>query len=155
MPAFQPCFGTRAQIDARPVVNGQFLVATDTGEMFLDIGGQRIALSSDSSSSSGSTDDDDSGSLLTSWSIAPSVVRMSPSVPSGGSGSGVINTPTVLLLSSFPDTLTTYAVASCTILPSASVSGGGAGNGVLNTPTLTLHCPDDDLTTSYSIVEAS
>ena len=42
MPAFRPCIGTRAQVDATPVRDGQMLVAADTGEAFVDFGGVRV-----------------------------------------------------------------------------------------------------------------
>ena len=155
MPAFLPCYGTRAQIDARPVANGQFLVATDTGEVFLDVSGRRIQLSGSSGGGTPSDgDDEEDYSLLTSWSIASAALQMSLSVPGGGPGNGVTNTPIVILDEIQDDLLTGFAVASAAVFPSGSVSGGGPGNGILNIPAVVLSCDEDDLTTSYSIMEA-
>jgi hypothetical protein len=42
MPAFTPCIGTWAQVDARPVRDGQMLVAADTGEVFIDFNGSYV-----------------------------------------------------------------------------------------------------------------
>ena len=109
MPAFRPCIGTRAQIDARPVVNGQFLVATDTGEAFIDYNGIRISISG-SPGSGGSADDDEDDSLLTAFSIVNAAVCMSESVSGGGPGSGLTNMPAILLETTEDDLTTSYSI---------------------------------------------
>ena len=98
MPAFTPCIGTRAQVDARPVRDGQLLVAIDTGEVFIDFNGVRIRVSG-STGGGGVTppDDDDDDSLLTAWTVASAALLMSDSVQGGGPGAGILNTPSVLL----------------------------------------------------------
>ena len=98
MPAFTPCIGTRAQVDARPVRDGQLLVAADTGEVFIDFNGVRIRVSG--SSGGGETphgDDGDDDSLLRGWAVVNAVLLVSDSVQGGGPGAGVLNTPSVLL----------------------------------------------------------
>ena len=107
MPVFRPCIGTRAQVDARPVVNGQFLVATDTGEAFIDFNGVRIRISG---SSGGSASDEDEDSLLTAFSIVNAAISMSESVSGGGPGSGLLNVPTVLLEIPDDDLTTSYSI---------------------------------------------
>jgi len=158
MPAFRPCIGTRAQIDARPVRDGQFLVATDTGEAFIDFGGVRIRISGSSVGGGGQQpgdgDGDDEDSLLTSWTVVNAALLMSESVPGGGPGAGVLNAPAVVLEQADEALLTAYAVASASLLLSESVPGGGPGGGVLNAPSVQLAAIDDDLTTGYSITEA-
>ena len=44
MTAFLPVVATQAKIAAAPVSDGRLLVASDTGEMFLDYGGGRIRI---------------------------------------------------------------------------------------------------------------
>lgn len=44
MTAFLPVVATQAKIDAAPVADGRLMVASDTGEMFLDYGGGRIRI---------------------------------------------------------------------------------------------------------------
>jgi hypothetical protein len=127
MPAFRPCIGTRAQIDARPVRDGQFLVATDTGEAFIDFGGVRIRISGSSGGGGGQQpgdgDGDDEDSLLTSWTVVNAALLMSESVPGGGPGAGVLNAPAVVLEQADEALLTAYAVqaeASSTRPPCSS-----------------------------------
>ena len=87
MPAFTPCIGTRAQVDARPVRDGQMLVAADTGEVFIDFNGVRIRVTG--SSGGGETphgDDDDDDSLLTGWAVVNAALLVSDSVQGGGPG---------------------------------------------------------------------
>lgn len=154
MPAFTPCIGTRAQVDARPVRDGQMLVAIDTGEVFIDFNGTRIRLSG--SSWGGETphgDDDDDDSLLTGWGIVNAALLVSDSVHGGGPGAGVLNTPSVLLPEIDDALLTAYAAATASLLLSDSVSGGGPGGGVLNTPAVLLPDPGNELSTAYSITE--
>jgi hypothetical protein len=156
MPVFLPCAGTRAQIDARPVADGQFLVATDTGEAFVDIGGRRIRISGSSGQSGGTGgDDDDDPNLFTFWPIAHASLRMSDSVSGGGPGAGVTNMPAVILPEIADDLSLAFAVASAALLVSGSVSGGGPGDGVTGTPAADIPAIGDDLDTSYSITEAS
>ena len=110
MPAFRPCIGTRAQVDATPVRDGQLLVAADTGEAFIDFNGVRVRLSG--SSGGGETpqgEDDDDGSLLTAWTVASAALLMSDSVAGGGPGAGILNTPAVLLPDIDSDLLTAYS----------------------------------------------
>ena len=108
MPAFQPCAGTRAQIDAAPVANGQFLVATDTGEAFIDFNNVRIRISGTSGGGGGDEDDD---SLATLWSVVNAAVAMSDSVPGGGPGGGVLNAPVVTLEMTDEELATLYSIA--------------------------------------------
>ena len=114
MPAFRPCIGTRAQIDARPVRDGQFLVATDTGEAFIDFGGVRIRISGSSGGGGGQQpgdgDGDDEDSLLTSWTVVNAALLMSESVPGGGPGGGVLNAPSVQLAAVDDDLTTGYSI---------------------------------------------
>lgn len=112
MPAFSPCIGTRAQIDARPVRDGQFLVATDTGEAFIDFGGVRIRISGSSGGGGGQQpgDGDDEDSLLTSWTVVNAALLMSESVPGGGPGAGVLNAPSVQLAAVDDDLTTGYSI---------------------------------------------
>lgn len=114
MPAFRPCIGTRAQIDARPVRDGQFLVATDTGEAFIDFGGVRIRISGSSGGGGGQQpgdgDGDDEDSLLTSWTVVNAALLMSESVPGGGPGAGVLNAPYVQLAAVDDDLTTGYSI---------------------------------------------
>ena len=112
MPAFRPCIGTRAQIDARPVRDGQFLVATDTGEAFIDFGGVRIRISGSSGGGGGQQpgDGDDEDSLLTSWTVVNAALMMSESVPGGGPGAGVLNAPSVQLAAVDDDLTTGYSI---------------------------------------------
>ena len=99
MPAFRPCIGTRAQVDATPVRDGQMLVAADTGEVFIDFNGVRVRISG-SSGNGGETphgEDDEDDSLLTAWTVASASLLMSASVSGGGPGAGIGNAPSVLL----------------------------------------------------------
>ncbi len=111
MPAFTPCIGTRAQVDARPVRDGQLLVAADTGEVFIDFNGVRVRLSG-SAGGGGETppDDDDDDSLLTAWTVASAALMMSDSVSGGGPGAGILDTPAVLLPATDNDLLTDYSI---------------------------------------------
>lgn len=159
MPVFQPLAGTRAQIDARPVADGQFLVATDTGEVFVDLGGRRIAVAGSSGSGSssgpsldGSGDDDDDSPFFTSWPIAFASIRMSDSVSGGGPGAGVTDTPGLLFDADDAPGLD-FAVANAFLLVSGSVPGGGPGNGILGAPGAAIPEIEDSLGTSYSITE--
>ena len=154
MPVFRPCIGTRAQIDATLVVNGQFLIASDTGESFLDVNGRRVQLSGGTSSGGGSADDDDVDSLFTFWPTVNAAVCMSESVSGGGPGSGILNVPTVLLEMMDENLVTDQAVISPLISTSESVSGGGPGAGLTNMPAILLETIEDDLATCYSIMEA-
>ena len=154
MPAFTPCIGTRAQVDARPVRDGQMLVAIDTGEVFIDFNGVRVRVSGQSGG--GETphgDDDDDDSLLTGWAVVNAALLVSDSVQGGGPGAGVLNTPSVLLPPADDVILTAYAVATAALLLSDSVSGGGPGDGVLNTPAVLLPDIDNELATAYSTTE--
>jgi len=112
MPAFTPCIGTRAQVDARPVRDGQLLVAADTGEVFIDFNGVRIRLSG-SAGGGGETpqgEDDDDDSLLTAWTVASAALLMSDSVSGGGPGAGILNAPAVLLPDIDNDLATAYSI---------------------------------------------
>jgi len=154
MPAFTPCIGTRAQVDARPVRDGQMLVAIDTGEVFIDFNGVRVKVSGQSGG--GETphgDDDDDDSLLTGWAIVNAALLVSDSVQGGGPGAGILNTPSVLPPDIADILLTAYAVATASLLLSDSVSGGGPGDGVLNTPAVLLPDIDNELATAYSTTE--
>jgi len=156
MPVFQPCAGTRAQIDARPVSDGQFLVATDTGEAFVDIGGRRICISGSSGTSGGTGgDDDDDPSLFTLWPIACASLRMSDSVSGGGPGAGVLNMPSVRLGIGDGNLFTAFSVTNADLIVSDSVPGGGPGDGVTGTPFADIPDIPGNLDTSYSITEAS
>jgi len=108
MPAFAPCIGTRAQVDARPVRDGQLLVAADTGEVFIDFNGVRIRLSGQSGGGGEPPhgDDEDEDSLLTGWTVVSAALLVSDSVQGGGPGAGILDTPSVLL-PAFDDTLLT------------------------------------------------
>lgn len=113
MSAFQPCIGTRAQIDARPVVDGQFLIACDTGEAFIDHNGVRIKIAGGGSSSGGETssgDEDEDSFFLTSFSVVNPAVAMSESVSGGGPGNGVLNAPEVLFDHFDDDLMTSYSI---------------------------------------------
>lgn len=156
MPVFLPCSGTRAQIDARPVADGQFLVATDTGEAFVDIGGRRICISGSSGQPGGSGDgDDDDPNLFTLWPVASASLRMSDSVAGGGPGAGVTDTPGRPFGTEWDELLLDFAVANALLLFSGSVPGGGPGDGVHGTPGAELPEIEGTLSTSYSITEAS
>ena len=114
MPAFQPCAGTRAQIDATPVANGRFLVATDTGEAFIDFNNVRIRISGTSGGGGGDEPpqgDEDDDSLATLWSVVNAAVAMSDSVPGGGPGGGVLNAPVVTLEMTDEELATLYSIA--------------------------------------------
>ena len=111
MPAFRPCIGTRAQVDATPVRDGQMLVAADTGEAFVDFGGVRVRLSGPSGDGGAAQPEDDDGDgLLTGWAVASAALLMSDSVPGGGPGDGVLNTPAVLLPDFDNELLTAYSI---------------------------------------------
>ena len=112
MPAFRPCIGTRAQVDATPVRDGQLLVAADTGDVFIDFNGVRIRISG-SAGGGGETppdDDDEEDSLLTGWTVVNASLLMSDSVPGGGPGAGILNAPAVLLPDIDNDLLTDYSI---------------------------------------------
>lgn len=108
MPAFKPCAGTRARIDRTPVADGQFLVATDTGEAFLDFHGVRIRVSG---SSGGGDERDGDDSLATLWPVVRATVLMSDSVSGGGPGDGVHGTPDVAIPDRDDDLTTRYPIA--------------------------------------------
>jgi len=112
MPAFKPCIGTRAQVDATPVANGQFLVATDTGEAFIDFNGVRIRISGTSGGGATPPDgeEDEEDSLLTAWTVVNAALLMSGSVPGGGPGSGILNAPAVTLELPDEDLTTAYSI---------------------------------------------
>ena len=111
MPAFRPCIGTRAQVDATPVRDGQLLVAADTGEVFIDFNGVRVRLSGGGSGESPpSNDEDEEDSLLTAWTVASASLLMSDSVSGGGPGAGILDTPAVLLPETDNDLLTDYSI---------------------------------------------
>lgn len=93
MPVFQPCAGTRAQIDASPLRNGQLAIATDTGEMFLDYNGTRIALSATGSGGTVAVEE----SSVTGFAVASTLVLASTSVSGGGPAGGVDHAPGVSL----------------------------------------------------------
>lgn len=155
MPAFTPCIGTRAQVDARPVRDGQLLVAADTGEVFIDFNGVRIRVSG-STGGGGETphgDDDDDDSLLTGWAVVNAALLVSDSVHGGGPGAGIANAPSVALPVVDGVLLTAWTVATASLLLSDTVSGGGPGDGVLNTPAVLLPDIDNELATAYSITE--
>ncbi len=112
--AFKPYAGTRAQIDAKAVADGQFLVATDTGEAFVDFNGTRIRISGSSGDGGETPGDDDDDSLATFYSIVNADVRMSASVSGGGPGDGVLNVPEVLLEMTDEDLTTLYSIVEAT-----------------------------------------
>ena len=47
MPAFVPVVAYRAQVDFSPVVNGQLIIAVDTGEIFFDYNRQSHIINKD------------------------------------------------------------------------------------------------------------
>ena len=111
MPAFRPCIGTRAQVDATPVRDGQMLVAIDTGEVFIDFNGVRVRVSGQSGG--GETphgDDDDDDSLLTGWAVVNAALLVSDSVQGGGPGAGVTGAPSVALENDNGELATLYSI---------------------------------------------
>lgn len=110
MATFRPCYGTKAQIDSTPIVNGQFLVTTDTGEAFVDINGVRVKISG-SSSGGGGSEEPAEEHFLTDWVVAFMAVAMSESVSGGGPGAGITNTPPVSFTDFSDDFTTSYSIA--------------------------------------------
>jgi len=91
MPGFTPCVAYRAQIDGGNIRNGQLIIAVDTGEIFFDYNGRRIALLQ----GEGGVVSEESG--ITAFSTVNSALLRSPSVSGGGYGSGLLNAPPVNL----------------------------------------------------------
>lgn len=103
MPEFKPCVAHRAQIDGSSIRNGQLIIAVDTGEIFFDYNGRRIALLQ----GEGGVASEESG--ITAFSTVNAALRRSPSVFGGGYGSGLLNAPQVNLPDA-DDADTTYPI---------------------------------------------
>lgn len=151
MPAFSPCIGTRAQVDARPVCDGQFLIAADTGEAFIDFNGVRVQLCGQGGSG---VQPQETGwcSALTDWIVVNSSILVSDSVKGGGPGAGIFNAPDIRLLQETAAFLTSYPVVNGLIRATASEDDEEETT-ELNTPDLLLPQTDDVFTTRYAVVE--
>ncbi len=103
MPQFRPCVTQRARVDDGLVRNGQLIIAVDTGEMFFDYNGRRIALVP----GGGAVVSEESG--ITGFSTVNAAVIASPSVFGGGYGDGVANAPQVELAAA-AEADTTYPI---------------------------------------------
>jgi len=86
------------------------LVAADTGEVFIDFNGVRIRVTGSSGGGETPHGDDDDDSLLTGWAVVNAALLVSDSVPGGGPGDGVLNTPAVLLPDFDNELLTAYSI---------------------------------------------
>lgn len=105
MPVFMPKTAFRAQIDSSPVRNGQLIIAVDTGEVFFDFNGSRIALLGGEGGSQVSA-----GSEATDYAVVNAALLRSPSLSGGGIGHGLINAPEVTIPDSNTDSVTDYPI---------------------------------------------
>lgn len=104
MPAFVPIAAYRAQIDSSPVVNGQLIIAVDTGEIFLDYNSRRIPISS---GGGGVVSEE---SLATDYSVVNAALQRSPSLSGGGTGQGLVNAPEVEIPEENVESITNYPI---------------------------------------------
>jgi len=87
MPAFRPCIAvTKAKINGTAIRDGQLIVVVETGELFFDYGGQRIALVQ--GSGDGTETEEESDPLL--CCVVNADTRLSSSIQGGG-GSFVVD----------------------------------------------------------------
>ena len=105
MPAFMPTTAFRAQIDSSPVRNGQLIIAVDTGEVFFDFNGLRIALLGGEGGGQVSA-----GPEATDYAVVNAALLRSPSLSGGGAGHGLINAPEVTIPESDTDSATGYPI---------------------------------------------
>lgn len=107
MAVFLPRTATRLMIDSSPVLDGQLIIAVDTGEIFLDYNGRRIALLQGSSEAAGEDE-----SISTDYAVVNSTLLQSASISGGGSGEGLVNAPEVEMDSAEPESITDYNIVS-------------------------------------------
>lgn len=106
MPVFMPKTAFRAQIDSSPVRNGQLIIAVDTGEVFFDFNGSRIALLG----GEGGGQVPAAGPEATDYAVVNAALLRSPSLSGGGAGYGLINAPEVTIPDSDTDSVTAYPI---------------------------------------------
>lgn len=104
MPAFLPVTAYRAQIDLSPVVNGQLIIAIDTGEIFLDFNSRRIPLLQGNGGSVSEV------SFDTQYATVNAALQRSSSLCGGGTGQGLKNAPIVTIPESETDSITDYPI---------------------------------------------
>ena len=104
MPAFVPVVAYRAQVDFSPVVNGQLIIAIDTGEIFFDYNSRRIPISS---GGGGVVSEE---AIATSYSVVNGSLLRSPSLSGGGSGQGLANAPEVTIPEYDGESITNYSI---------------------------------------------
>ena len=104
MPAFVPVVAYRAQVDFSPVVNGQLIIAVDTGEIFFDHNSRRIPISS---GGGGVVSEE---ATATDYSIVNGTLLRSTSLSGGGSGQGLVNAPDVTIPEDDTESVTNYPI---------------------------------------------
>ena len=104
MPAFLPKTAYRAQVDGSPIVNGQLIIAIDTGEIFLDFNSRRIPLLQGSGGTVSQQE------LDTQFTIVNGDLQRSPSLSGGGAGSGLLNAPVVEIPDNNTEPVTGYPI---------------------------------------------
>ena len=104
MPAFVPVAAYRAQVDFSPVVNGQLIIAIDTGEIFFDYNSRRIPISS----GGGGVVSEEANA--TKYSVVNGSLLRSPSLSGGGSGQDLVNAPDVMIPEDDAESITNYPI---------------------------------------------
>lgn len=83
MPEFRPCFAYKSEIAGSNIRNGQLIIVVDTGEIFADFNGRRIALlQGEGGGINGDIPE------FANFVIVNSRTRVSPSLSGGGINSG-------------------------------------------------------------------